>query len=66
MSVVNVTNIAVLDNPSVFTNPLQFEVTFECLRPLPEGKIIYFYIKCINKRPNIYTKEREKINKNIL
>lgn len=34
MSVVNVLNINVLDNPCAFTNPFQFEVTFECLAPL--------------------------------
>lgn len=44
MSVVNVTNVTVLDNPAPFTNPFQFEITFECLADLPsdlEWKIIY-------------------------
>jgi hypothetical protein len=26
----------VLDNPAPFGNPLQFEITFECLQPLEE------------------------------
>jgi histone chaperone ASF1 len=42
--VVNVTNIAVLNNPTAFTNPFQFEITFECLKPLAddlEWKVTY-------------------------
>lgn len=31
-------NVAVLDNPSPFGNPFQFEITFECMEDLPEGK----------------------------
>eukprot|EP00598_Pedospumella_elongata_P001593 CAMPEP_0184984560 /NCGR_PEP_ID=MMETSP1098-20130426/13499_1 /TAXON_ID=89044 /ORGANISM="Spumella elongata, Strain CCAP 955/1" /LENGTH=257 /DNA_ID=CAMNT_0027508567 /DNA_START=113 /DNA_END=886 /DNA_ORIENTATION=- len=34
----------VMDNPTAFTNPFQFEVTFECLQELPddlEWKVIY-------------------------
>jgi len=31
MSVINVTNVTVLDNPCLFTNPLQFEIQYECL-----------------------------------
>ena len=41
---VNVTNIAVLNNPTAFTNPFQFEITFECLNPLAddlEWKVTY-------------------------
>ncbi|KAJ7567187.1 hypothetical protein O6H91_02G135800 [Diphasiastrum complanatum] len=44
MSAVNVTNVAVLDNPSMFLNPFQFEISYECLVPLKddlEWKIIY-------------------------
>ena len=37
MAVVNVLNVAVLDNPSAFTAPFQFEITFDCLRELPAG-----------------------------
>ena len=37
MAAVNVLNINVLDNPCAFTNPLQFEVTFECLAKLTDG-----------------------------
>jgi hypothetical protein len=39
MSVVNILNIQVLDNPTKFLNPFQFEITFECISPLKEGKI---------------------------
>lgn len=38
MSIVNVTNVVVLDNPTAFRNPLTFEVTFECLETLDAGK----------------------------
>lgn len=44
MSLVNVINVAVLDNPSAFTNPFQFEITFECIQQLEddlEWKVIY-------------------------
>ena len=36
MSAVNLTNVVVLDNPTAFTNPFQFEVTFECLQELDD------------------------------
>ncbi|CAG8459289.1 4327_t:CDS:2 [Dentiscutata heterogama] len=44
MSIVNITNIRVLNNPTLFTEDYQFEITFECISPLPddlEWKIIY-------------------------
>eukprot|EP01041_Mallomonas_annulata_P000340 gene340-607_t len=44
MSIVYVTNVDVLDNPTAFTNPFQFEITFECLQELQddlEWKIVY-------------------------
>lgn len=33
MSLINVTNVQVLDNPAKFSNPFQFEITFECVPP---------------------------------
>mmetsp|Transcript_13070 Transcript_13070/g.15773 ORF Transcript_13070/g.15773 Transcript_13070/m.15773 type:complete len:234 (-) Transcript_13070:899-1600(-) len=44
MSAVNVTHVNVLDNPSRFTNPIQFEIQYECLFNLQEDlewKITY-------------------------
>jgi histone chaperone ASF1 len=44
MSIVNIVNVEVLDNPTKFTNPFQFEITFECIGPLQddlEWKVIY-------------------------
>lgn len=44
MAHINVTNVTVLDNPSRFFNPFQFEVSFECLTPMSEDiewKLIY-------------------------
>lgn len=51
MALVNVTNVVVLDNPTTFTNPLTFEVTFECLQELDAGELrilllsISFYLR---------------------
>lgn len=39
MSAVNITNVTVLDNPAAFLNPFQFEISYECLIPLKDGKI---------------------------
>jgi histone chaperone ASF1 len=37
MAKVQVCNVVVLDNPSPFLNPFQFEVTVECIEELKEG-----------------------------
>ena len=37
MTLVNIIQVTVLDNPTAFTNPFQFEITFECLQELPDG-----------------------------
>jgi len=42
MAKVQLANVAVLDNPSPFLNPFQFEVTFECIEELKEGVRIDF------------------------
>jgi len=42
MAKVQLANVAVLDNPSPFLNPFQFEVTFECIEELKEGAKIDF------------------------
>lgn len=39
-------NVAVLDNPSPFGNPFQFEITFECMEDLPEGEYC-FLLTCV-------------------
>jgi ASF1 like histone chaperone len=36
MSPINVSNVVVLDNPSVFSNPLQFDITFDCYQDLEQ------------------------------
>ena len=44
MASINVTNVRVLDNPSLFAAPFKFEITFECLNEIPgdiEWKIVY-------------------------
>lgn len=37
MSIVSLVNISVLNNPARFTDPYEFEITFECLEPLKDG-----------------------------
>ena len=39
MSAVNLTNVAVLDNPTSFVNPFQFEISYECLVALEDGAV---------------------------
>ena len=43
MAKVQLLNVAVLDNPTAFLNPFQFEITFECSDDLPNGKILNVY-----------------------
>jgi histone chaperone ASF1 len=40
MSLVNIINVIVLDNPTAFTNPFQFEITFQCDQELQDGKLV--------------------------
>jgi hypothetical protein len=42
MSAVNLTNVAVLDNPTSFVNPFQFEISYECLVALEDGAFASF------------------------
>jgi len=46
MSAVNITNVAVLDNPTAFLNPFQFEISYECLVSLDDGtdRLPYFFL----------------------
>jgi histone chaperone ASF1 len=37
MSIVNITNVAVLNNPAPLLTPFSFEITFECMTQLKEG-----------------------------
>lgn len=39
MAHVNVTHVTVLDNPTSFMNPFQFEICFECFYPIPDGTL---------------------------
>ena len=45
MSAINITSVNVLDNPSLFQNPLQLEIQYECLYPLQHGEQ-----KCVDSR----------------
>lgn len=37
MTAISVTSVHVLDNPTKITNPLQFEIQYECLYDLQDG-----------------------------
>jgi len=44
MTAINVTSVNVLDNPSDVTNPLQFEIQYDCLYDLADGAFcIYLF-----------------------
>lgn len=49
MAKVQVLNVAVLDNPSPFGNPFQFEITFECMEDLPEGELTAYQLFFVNE-----------------
>jgi histone chaperone ASF1 len=46
MSLINVLNVEVLDNPASFLTPFIFEITFECLSDLNMGN--FYLIKTWN------------------
>jgi hypothetical protein len=44
MSLINVTNVGVLNNPAKFDTPFQFDIAFECLAEIDEDiewKLVY-------------------------
>ncbi len=46
MAKVNICDVTVLDNPSPFRNPFQFEITFECLEDLKDGESNQSNVRC--------------------
>lgn len=38
MTAISVTSVNVLDNPTKITNPLQFEIQYDCLYDLQDGE----------------------------
>ena len=38
MTAINITAITVLDNPTLFVNPFQFEIQYECIQDLQHGE----------------------------
>ena len=40
MSKINLANVVVKDNPAPFGHPFQFEITFECIEHLGDGKYV--------------------------
>lgn len=43
MSLVSLLNVQVLNNPAKFTEPYKFEISFECLEELKNGKDFFFF-----------------------
>lgn len=39
MTAINITAITVLDNPTLFVNPFQFEIQYECIQDLQHGEL---------------------------
>ena len=39
---IQITNVEVMNNPSPFNSPFEFEITFDCSDVLSEGKILFF------------------------
>lgn len=47
-----ITSVTVLDNPTAFLNPFQFEISCQCLVPLKDDMIIAFihsHFTCVFK-----------------
>lgn len=57
MTAISVTSVNVLDNPTKITNPLQFEIQYECLYDLQDGKegSISFGVGCYMPGPWLHT-----------
>lgn len=52
MAKVHILNVTVHNNPAPFFTPFQFEINFECLEELQDGKINLKYI--LGKIKNVY------------
>ena len=56
MAAVTVTSVAVLNNPGLFTQPMQFEIQYECLTALAHGKTRFLaqlrarFLSCCTER----------------
>lgn len=44
MAGITVRNVTVLNNPASFTDPFSFEIQYEAIQPLEEGRILPFII----------------------
>lgn len=40
MAKVHIVDVKVLNNPCPFFSPFQFEIVFECIDEIPEGKLL--------------------------
>jgi len=46
MAAINVLEVKVLENPARFLDPFKFEITFECVSALTEGKERDALVQC--------------------
>ncbi|KAI9019040.1 ASF1 like histone chaperone-domain-containing protein [Hyaloraphidium curvatum] len=61
MALVNLTNVAVLDNPAPFGDPLKLEITFECLAPGLKDDIEFKVIYVGSAESEEYDQELDSI-----
>lgn len=54
MAKVQISNVEVLDNPSAFFNPFQFQITFDCIENLSDGKLTDNVLYCLRSFHNLY------------
>jgi hypothetical protein len=47
MAKVHILNVTVHNNPAPFFTPFQFEIHFECLEELQEGKLFHLRFKLL-------------------
>lgn len=48
MAAVDIFDVKVLDNPAPFTNPLQFEITYDVREALKEGTFASARVYCLS------------------
>jgi ASF1 like histone chaperone len=50
-----ITSVDVLDNPAKFTNPLQFEIQYECILPLNDGACLPVGCRRLDEQLQLWT-----------
>ena len=45
MSIVNIADVNILNNPCLFLEPYKLEITFECIASLEDGKSHFLFLR---------------------